>query len=129
MSKIFRLSLAVSLPFFSYLLLSVYAQEDITITTYYPAPYGVYHRMQSDEATVGENYRDNTPPANGMIIQGRLGVGTPNPGKSLDVNGDAIISGDLVVQKDLIGQLVCTAVDGGEGLGLVVLQHAGVDFM
>ena len=35
-----------------------FAQEDITITTYYPSPYGVYNELQSNKMAVGDTDGD-----------------------------------------------------------------------
>ena len=32
-----------------------FAQETITITTYYPSPYGVYNRLRANKMVVGES--------------------------------------------------------------------------
>ena len=53
------------------------ASESVTLTTYYPAPSGVYTKM----ITTGDTYlaRDG----------GRVGIGTTGPGFELEVNGPA----------------------------------------
>lgn len=37
-----------------------FAEEKVTLTTYYPAPYGVYKEMRADQMTVGSNYKGTT---------------------------------------------------------------------
>ncbi len=39
--------------------------------------------------TVGQNYF-TTPPANGLIVEGNVGIGLTTPGAKLDVNGESI---------------------------------------
>jgi hypothetical protein len=39
--------------------LPVFAQESLTITTYYPAPFGVYNELRSKRMAIGEHYYDN----------------------------------------------------------------------
>ena len=34
------------------------AQETLTLTTYYPAPYGVYVELRSKRMAIGNNYFD-----------------------------------------------------------------------
>jgi hypothetical protein len=40
-------------------------------------------------ATIGVNYF-TTPPANGLIVEGNVGIGTSSPDRSLDVRGDGM---------------------------------------
>ena len=93
------------------LLMGVYSiAEDITLTTYYPAPYGVYDELRSGKVginllttdiiqnkldvegnvAIGAGYSGtNAAPTNGLIVQGQVGIGTASPtvGTALDVNG------------------------------------------
>ncbi|MFQ5681433.1 MAG: hypothetical protein ACE5GG_05235, partial [Candidatus Omnitrophota bacterium] len=72
-------------------IVSVFAgEETITLTTYYPSPYGVYGELHSDSAAVGSGYRNNTPPTNGLIVEGNVGIGTTNPEFNLSVKGGII---------------------------------------
>jgi len=60
-----------------FLVTFVYAQqqESITITTYYPSPYGVYKELTTTDNTY-------------LATQGgNVGIGTTNPGAKLDVAG------------------------------------------
>jgi hypothetical protein len=74
-----------------------FAQEKITITTYYPSPYGSYRELRAQRMALGENFYgsaycwepdtcaykiDNTPAAGvlnsgntDLIVEGRLGIG------------------------------------------------------
>ncbi|MFC1658848.1 hypothetical protein ACFL1D_05650 [Candidatus Omnitrophota bacterium] len=38
---------------------SCFAQEEVTITTYYPSPHGVYDELQSQKSAVGDTDGDN----------------------------------------------------------------------
>jgi hypothetical protein len=69
------------------------ADETITITTYYPSPYGSYSSLQIDKLGVGDNNGDGSltsadiPTTTGYAwIKGRLGIGTINPVGKLEVN-------------------------------------------
>lgn len=59
--------------------------ESVTLSTYYPAPSGVYTQM----ITTGNTYlaRDG----------GNVGIGTPTPGSKLDVNGTANVSSNMTI--------------------------------
>ena len=54
--------------------------EQVTITTYYPAPYGVYKELRTDQMAVGSTYRNVNPLSDGnLIVSGNVGVGTNSP--------------------------------------------------
>ncbi|MFI5348087.1 MAG: hypothetical protein ACHQ2Z_00965 [Elusimicrobiota bacterium] len=73
------------------------ASENVTLTTYYPAPSGVYTQM----ITTGNTFlaRDN----------GKVGVGTPSPGQELDV---AVPAGGTTANIRASGELISTMSDG-----------------
>ena len=54
------------------------AEEQITITTYYPAPNGIYREMRVDQMSVGSPYRTSTLSDGNIIISGRAGIGSNN---------------------------------------------------
>lgn len=64
-----------------------YAEEDsITITTYYPSPYGSYNQLQANSLGVGDNNGNSAlesgdvPSVSGDVwIAGKVGIGTTNP--------------------------------------------------
>jgi hypothetical protein len=62
--------------------------EDITITTYFPSPYGVYANLRSNQLAVGSGYRASPISDGTLIVQSRIGIATPNPGYEVDVNGN-----------------------------------------
>jgi len=57
--------------------------ESLTLTTYYPAPSGVYARMITTDSTFLAR--------NG----GNVGIGTTNPGQKLDVAGNVNVAGSV----------------------------------
>ncbi|MDD5561899.1 MAG: hypothetical protein PHT50_07230 [Candidatus Omnitrophica bacterium] len=60
-----------------------FAEESITITTYYPSPYGSYNELQSNKLAVGDTNSDgqmtfvDLPPANGQIYAARSVIFKP----------------------------------------------------
>ena len=85
MSKKKIILLLILLFKFSHL---VQAQENISITTYYPSPYGVYNELKAIKVAIGDNYYDKsqycwagtcgtTIDADvDLLIEGRLAIGT-----------------------------------------------------
>ena len=69
--------------------------EDITITTYYPSPFGSYDELTANEMKIGSNYSRplasggaNFEPS-GLLVEGRVCIGTPTPNAAvkLDITG------------------------------------------
>jgi hypothetical protein len=94
----FKLKQLCSLPviFFAFLLIFpgiILAEETITITTYYPSPYGVYREMRAKRIAIGDTYYDaaeipwEEADADGgeidyladLVVEGNVGIGTTNP--------------------------------------------------
>ena len=76
------------------------ADETLTITTYYPAPYGVYNELRAKRMAIGDNYYNGAtycwPPAActnpidanaDLVVEGNVGIGTTGPGTGLHVRG------------------------------------------
>ena len=80
-----------------------FAEEQITLTTYYPAPNGRYREIRSQRMAIGDNYYSNAYcwgvgcgtnviDANAdLVVEGRVGIGTVTPISALDV-GTGVIS-------------------------------------
>jgi len=96
--KIVCISVLVTIFVFPALLL---ADDTLTITTYYPSPYGVYNEMRSKRIAIGDDYIDHTAYCwetgdctttintnADLVVEGNVGIGTTNPGTKLGVAGD-----------------------------------------
>lgn len=85
--RVFFLSLVLVLVMgliFGFGVWCCFAQEEsITITTYYPSPYGVYNELQSNKLAVGDTDGDlqltsaDQPPANGQLYTARSVIYKP----------------------------------------------------
>ncbi len=85
--------------------LACFAQEQITLTTYYPSPYGTYFELHADRMAIGSTYRAVTPANDGdLLVQNRVGIGIQVPAQPLEIGnateGHAFgvsASGDILV--------------------------------
>lgn len=81
-----------------------FPQENITIATYYPAPFGVYEELRSRRMAIGENYVDGAqfcwPPNicteqidadTDLVVEGNVGIGTVTPREKLEVTDGRIL--------------------------------------
>ncbi len=71
---------------------SSFAQtETITITTYYPSPFGIYNELRAKKMAIGASYYNPAgtsinDPAD-LIVEGNVGIGTTSP-HSVPPNGN-----------------------------------------
>lgn len=76
---------------FSFSLLLAQTNETMTVTTYYPSPYGSYRDLTTYQLRIGSDvaYANANEVANnfqnGMIIEGNVGIGTNAPQAALDI--------------------------------------------
>jgi hypothetical protein len=59
--------------------------EEITLTTYYPAPYGDYDGLSATSMAIGETYGVPANPGD-LVVEGRVGIGTASPQAVLEIN-------------------------------------------
>lgn len=88
-------ALGITIFFILILFSSAFSQEQITVTAYYPSPYGSYKELRADQIAIGSAYRDPVanPLANGnLIVSGNVGIGTASPGQKLGVVGNIKMS-------------------------------------
>ncbi|MEA3560247.1 MAG: hypothetical protein U9R31_00550 [Candidatus Omnitrophota bacterium] len=65
--------------------------EDVTITTYYPAPFGVYEELRARKIGIGTTYMDTTTvnvADDDLIVEGNIGIGMVTPDGKLGVDGE-----------------------------------------
>ncbi len=76
---------------------SAWGAEEITITTYYPSPQGVYKNLKAKQLAVGDTYYGlKWQPETGgtisaaadMVVEGRVGIGTITPNHLLSVSSN-----------------------------------------
>ena len=87
--KRFFITFVFSLFFSSIILISVFAQppEQITITTYYPSPFGSYRELRTNRLVVHSTRA--MPAADGILFwgPGPWGILTPDQGGSIELGG------------------------------------------
>ena len=73
----------------------------LTITTYYPSPFGVYNELRAKRMAIGDTYYDSsTTPINDpadLIAEGNVGIGTSDPAAQLEVRNDD--SADMIISS------------------------------
>ena len=97
---------------FVFLSATITFAENITITTYYPAPFGIYKELRTESLSIGSSYWKNVIPNNGLIVQGNVGIGTPTPKTKIGQSG-------FLDAKDVWVR------DANEGVGAWVSQMGG----
>jgi len=91
----------------SFLFLPVFAEDTLTITTYYPSPYGVYRELRAKRIAIGDDYIqggtydwESTDSDGGeidyaadLVVEGNVGIGTSSPRAKLEIIPESGISG------------------------------------
>ncbi len=60
-----------------------FADETLTITTYYPSPYGSYRELSAYRMKIGQTYSTQAVTDNNLIVEGNVGIGTTSPAGKL----------------------------------------------
>lgn len=89
-------------------------EEKLTVTTYYPSPFGSYKELTSVQMKIGKDYSDNSIAAidNGLIVQGKVGIGTTSPREKLEVDGTAQMTGFKMATGAGDGKVLTSDADG-----------------
>ena len=63
------------------------ADESVTLTTYYPAPYGEYTVLKAKSVGIGtaDSYFKNSVPQKNLVVEGSVGIGTASPDRKLHI--------------------------------------------
>ncbi len=102
--------------------------ETLTITTYYPSPYGSYRQLTADQIAIGSAYRNPTYADGSLYVQGNVGIGTTAPVAKLDVSGGVKVANDTgVCNASKAGTIrwTGTALQGCTGIAWAKIVGAG----
>jgi hypothetical protein len=130
MKKILHISVIAIFFILAIYSLSFAQQESVTITTYYPSPYGSYKELRVQRMAIGESYYGsdycwspetctNVIDTNAdLVVEGNVGIGIPSPSAKLDVSGTLRFR-DLInctsLTTDAQGNLQCVGGPGSTG--------------
>lgn len=97
-----------------------FAQESLTITTYYPSPYGSYNELRANQMSIGAGYQATAIPGNSLIVQGNVGIGVTAPAQALVVAGRIQIN-----TGGMSGRATCWKPDNTIGYCSTVVDASG----
>ena len=100
--------------------------QELTITTYYPSPVGIYKELRAKRMAIGDNYYNPSryswgseiPSDADLIVEGKVGIKTENPQEELHVAGDTEIEGGVVIGNPT---------GGNKGAGTINAEKIYVD--
>ena len=79
-----------------------FAEEKITLSTFYPAPYGDYDELAANKMVVGPTYAVPAGLAD-LVVEGNVGIGAQDPlGYKLYVNGTLFCTANSYTAGNLI---------------------------
>ncbi|MCK4935235.1 MAG: hypothetical protein KAR84_00155 [Elusimicrobiales bacterium] len=97
--------------------------EQLTLTTYYPSPYGGYAKLLTTDQTVLARdggavgvggYNTVTGASTKLAVKGNVGIGTSAPKNKLDIGGGAVIGAAY------------SAIDTAPSNGLLIQGNVGI---
>jgi hypothetical protein len=140
------LTLGIMLTFTSF----AYAQqESVTITTYYPSPYGSYRELRSQRMAIGDNYINRSaacwdPPCPGggmdisdslatgrnidLFVEGSVGIGTRNFNSALSalhIQKHGLLLPEFGNYPDVVGMTIQAIDQTTNSLGIELLDKDG----
>ena len=81
--------IAVAVFFVFLLFSSVFSEEAISITTYYPSPYGSYSELRANQMSIGNSYVSSSLSDGILIVSGNVGIGIASPSYKLQLSTDS----------------------------------------
>ncbi len=120
-----KFKIAGSMLFFILNIFSISFADNLTITTYYPSPYGSYNELSAKRMKIGNTY-SSFPMSNSdngkLIVEGRVGIGTTNPDRLLHLSSAGIASGlwstGIKIENTDAGGRAYSLVSTNNGAGL-----------
>jgi len=104
--------------------------QELTITTYYPSPVGIYKELRAKRMAIGDSFYDpshycwegsctvSVDSDADLIVEGKVGIKTENPQEELHVAGDTEIEGGVVIGNPT---------GGNKGAGTINAEKIYVD--
>lgn len=86
--------------------------EEVTLTTLYPSPRGMYAQLRvRDGVTIGRSFFNTNAGRDGLIVEGRVGIGTATPEHELDLEGTGRMR-HLILPGGVEGQFLRSDAEG-----------------
>ncbi|MFA5144996.1 MAG: hypothetical protein WC723_03210 [Candidatus Omnitrophota bacterium] len=137
-----RLFIKIGITSFFLLILSSFSfsEETLTITSYYPSPYGSYNELRAKRVAIGDNYINTTTytwettDGDGgevdyladLVVEGRVGIGTVTPTTPLHIVGTTTGAVRIVDGNQASGYVLTS---DANGLGKWQASSGGTMYM
>lgn len=110
---------------FCFTLSAIFAQqeEEVTITTYTPSPYGSYEEMRAKRMAIGPTYQNQSISDGWLIVEGNVSIGANSTPALLYIDA----KGNPGTLLSLVGRDNATA--GGLTILNISDENNGVDFI